>query len=91
MRISPTMTGVVRRRIEQVSELKLVRGIQGYATSLAAVRGHEQPDNAWADIRALTFRYHADKGLVFEDEVSRKQARRLSVTSWLDSVEEEAS
>ena len=94
VRIAPTMTGVVRRRIEQASELKLVRGIQGYATSLAAVRGQEKPDNAWADIRTLTFRYHADKGLVFEDEVSRKRERHLGVTSWLDPggfAEREAS
>ena len=41
IRIAPTMTGVVRRRIEQASELKLLQGIQGYATSLAAARGRE--------------------------------------------------
>lgn len=94
VRISPTMTGVVRRRIEQASELRLVQGIQGYATSLAAVRGHDQRDEAMTDIGTAIHSYLAMKGLVFEDEVSRKRSRHLSVTSWLDpagEVEEKAS
>jgi hypothetical protein len=94
VRIAPTMTGVVRRRIEQASELRLVQGIQGYATSLAAARGHEGRDEAMKDIGSLIPHYLAERGLVFEDEVSRKRARRLSVTSWLDPAaasEREAS
>ena len=94
VRIAPTMTGLVRRRIEQASELKLLQGIQGYATSLAAVRGRNRRDQALTDIGTLIDRYLAAKGLVFEGEVLRKRARRLSVTSWLDragEVEEEAS
>ena len=94
VRIAPTMTGVVRRRIEQASELRLVQGIQGYATSLAAVRGHEGRDEAMKDIGSLIPHYLAERGLVFEDEVSRKRARHLSVTSWLDRAgggEKEAS
>jgi hypothetical protein len=87
VRIAPMMTGVIRRRIEQANELKLVQGLQGYATSLAAVRGQEQREEAWADIRTLTFEYHAGKGLVFEDEVTRKRARQLRVASWLAPAE----
>ena len=93
MRIAPTMTGVVRRRIEQASELKLLQGIQGYATSLAAARGRSRRDQAMTDIGTLIDRYLASRGLVFEAEVVRKRARRLNVTSWLGPtvVEEEAS
>ena len=94
MRIAPTMTGLVRRRIEQASELKLLQGIQGYATSLAAARGCDRRDQAMTDIGTLIPRYLAEKGLTFEAEVARKRARRLSVTSWLDpagEVEEKAS
>ncbi len=94
VRIAPTMTGVVRRRIEQASELKLLQGIQGYATSLAAARGCDRRDHAMTDIGTLIPRYLAEKGLTFESEVARKRARRLSVTSWLDpaaSAEDEAS
>ena len=50
VRIAPTMTGVVRRRIEEASESKLLQGIQGYATSLAAVRGRNRRDEAMTDI-----------------------------------------
>jgi hypothetical protein len=94
VRISPTMTGLVRRRIEQASELRLLQGIQGYATSLAAARGRNRRDQAMTDIGTLIDRYLASKGLVFEGEVSRKRSRRMSVTSWLDRgkrAEEEAS
>ena len=84
----------MRRRIEQASELRLLQGIQGYATSLAAVRGRNRRDEAMTDIGTLIPRYLAERGLTFEGEVVRKRARRLSVTSWLDptgSVTEEAS
>ena len=94
VRIAPTMTGVVRRRIEQASELKLLQGIQGYASSLAAVRGRDLYGEAMADIRALIPRYLDERGLTFEAEVFRKRARRLGVTSWVDPaavVHEEAS
>lgn len=46
VRIAPTMTGLVRRRIDQASELRLLQGIQGYATSLAAVRGRNGREEA---------------------------------------------
>ena len=94
VRIAPTMTGVVRRRIEQALELKLLQGIQGYATSLAVVRGRDRRGEAMTDIGTLIDRYLAERGLAFKDEVSRKRARRLSVTSWLDPavmIEREAS
>ncbi len=92
VRIAHTMTGIVRRRIEQASELKLLQGIQGYATSLAAVRGRSERDHALTDIGTLIDQYLAAKGLVFESEVLRKRARRLGVTSWLDpAAGEEAS
>ena len=86
VRIAPTMTGLVRRRIEQASELKLLQGIQGYATSLAAVRGHDRRDQALTDIGTAIVSYFGSKDLTFEDEVSRKRERRLSVTSWLDAA-----
>ena len=94
VRIAPTMTGVVRRRIEQASELKLVQGIQGYATSLAAVRGQEQRDDAMKHIGSAIVSYLGSKDLTFENEVIRKRERHLGVTSWLDpiaEIEEEAS
>ena len=83
-----------RPRGPQASELKLLHGIQGYAASLAAVRGYDRRGEAWTDIGTLIDRYLADTGLAFEEEVSRKPARRLRVTSWLNSaaaVEKEAS
>lgn len=80
----PIMTGVVRRRIEQASEVKLLQGTQGYATSLAAVRGREQRNEVLTDIGTLIPRYLGESVLTFEGEVFRKRARRLSTTSRLD-------
>lgn len=84
VRISPTMTGVVRRRLEQASELKLVQGIQGYATSLAAVLGEEDRDDAMRHIGMAIFSYLGSRDLTFEDEVTRKRDRHMGVTSWAD-------
>ena len=80
VQLASTMTGVVRRRIEDATELRLVQGIQGYATSLAAVRGHRNHEDAMADIGRLVDAYLAAKGLRFDAEVRRKLDRRLQVS-----------
>ncbi len=84
VRIAPTLTGVVRRRVEQATERRLLQGLQGYATSLAAVRGLEGREAAMKDIGSLIPDYLSERGLTFESEVARKRAHRLGVTSWSD-------
>lgn len=86
IRIAPAMTGVVRRRLEEADELKLLQGLQGYATSLAARRDHQQLGDALEDFGTLVSRYLASRGRQFSEEVRRKQARQLGVTAFLDDV-----
>src|SRR5262249_17309753 len=85
IRIVPTMTGVVRRRLEEATELKLLQGLQGYATSLAARRDRQQLGDAMEDCGALVSADLASRGRGFTDEVRRKQRRQLGVTAFLES------
>jgi hypothetical protein len=77
--ISPTVTGVVRRRLEEADEYRLLQGFQGYATSLAARRDQSELGEAMEDFGTIVRRYLAAKGREFTQEVKRKQARHLSV------------
>ena len=83
--IVPTMTGVVRRRLEEANELRLLQGLQGYATSLAARRDRQQLAEAMEDFGTLVSDYLASRGRAFTEEVRRKQAQQLGVTAFLDS------
>jgi len=85
IQIKPTMTGVVRRRLEEANELKLQEGFQGYATSLAARRDHKDLGDAMDDFGTLVRSYLASRGRGFTEEVRRKQSRQLSVTALLES------
>ena len=85
IQIKPTMTGVVRRRLEEANELKLLEGFQGYATSLAARRDHKDLGDAMDDFGTLVRSYLASRGRGFTEEVRRKQSRQLSVTALLES------
>lgn len=84
IRIVPTMTGVVRRRLEEATELRLLQGLQGYATSLAARRHRRQLAEAMEDFGMLVGDYLASRGRAFTEEVRRKQGRHLGVTAFLD-------
>lgn len=87
IRIAPRMTGVVRRRVKQASELRLLQGLQGYATSLSALRDRADRNEALEDIGHLVDGYLAAKGRRFEGEVRRKQERQLGVTAFLDDAD----
>jgi hypothetical protein len=84
IRIAPTVTGAVRKRLLQASELRLLQGLQGYATSLAALRNRPARGEALEDIGHLVDRYLASRGRQFEGEVRRKQQRQMTVTAFLD-------
>lgn len=61
------MTGVVRRRLEEANELKLLQGLQGYATSLAARRDREHLGDAMDDFATLVSRYIELRGRGFTE------------------------
>jgi hypothetical protein len=62
IRIAPGMTGVVRRRLQEADELRLVQGFQGYASSLAARRDRLELGDAMEDFGTLLRRYLESRG-----------------------------
>ena len=89
--VAPACTGVVRRRLEQVTLQRIVQGLWGYVTSLAALRDRPDLEDALLELRRQLEHYMATKERSFAAEVSRKRARRLAVTAFLDDVEAEAA
>jgi len=84
IQIAPGMTGVVRRRLQEADELRLVQGFQGYASSLAARRDRLELGDAMEDFGTLLQRYLESRGREFTQEVARKQSRQLGVTAYVD-------
>ena len=78
--------GVIRRPLEKANELRLLQGLQGYATSLAARRDREQFAEAMEDLGTLVTDYLASRGRDFSDEVKLKQARQRGVSAFLEEV-----
>jgi len=85
--VAPSCTGVVRRRLEQATLDRIVQGLWGYVTSLAALRDRPQLEDALQELRAQLELYMAAKQRSFRAEVSRKRARRLGVTAFLEGPE----
>jgi hypothetical protein len=83
VRLAPASTGIVRQRIEEASEEMLVRGLMGYATSLAALRQWTDLGNTLADAEPLVRTYLANRDRNFAGEVRRKAARLMNVTALL--------
>lgn len=78
--LAPACVGVVRRRLADAEEARLIQGSLGYLTSWSALRGHRELGHALEVIRPALERYMASRGTTFAAEVRRKQARRLEVT-----------
>jgi hypothetical protein len=85
VRISPELLGVVRRRIAQATEERLVQGLQGYLSALAALKGWGDLTEALEETEDLVEAYLMACGRAWADEVQRKAERSMSVTGWLDS------
>ncbi len=85
--IAPAVCGVVRQRLVQAREERVVQGLQGYLTSWAALREHEQLDRTMEAVGPILERYLASRGRTFQSEVRRKRARLLSISAFLDDLE----
>jgi len=83
-RVSPERSGVVRRRVRQVREERVLRLVLGGLTSLAALRGWELLDEALVEVGPELEPYLRVRERTFRGEVRRKQARLLDVTGYLD-------
>jgi hypothetical protein len=78
--VAPRATGVVRRRLAEANEEMLVRKLQGYLTSWAAVRGHEElRPTLWA-LESRVTRYLMGRDRTFRDEARGKRARLLGLS-----------
>ena len=84
VRVSPERTGVVRRRVRQVREERVLRLVLGGLTSLAALRGWELLDEALVEVGPELETYLRLRERTFRGEVRRKQARLLDVSGYLD-------
>jgi hypothetical protein len=84
VRVSPERTGVVRQRVRQVREERVLRLVLGGLTSLAALRGWELLDEALVGVGPELESYLRVRERTFRSEVRRKQARLLDVTGYLD-------
>ena len=89
--VAPSCTGVVRRRLEQATLERIVQGLWGYVTSLAALRNRPELEDALLDLREQLVHYMTARERSFGAEVARKRARRLGVTAFLDDEQEEAA
>jgi hypothetical protein len=66
--------------MQAASELKLVQGLAGYATALAAATGADgDPETALALLAPKVQEYMARKGTTFDDVVARKRELRLAL------------
>jgi hypothetical protein len=85
--IAPSCTGVVRRRLEQATLQRIVQGLWGYVTSLAALRDRPELEGALVELRGQLERYTESKNRSFRAEVARKRARQLGVTAILTDAD----
>jgi hypothetical protein len=82
--ISPELLGVVRQRIAQATEERLVQGLQGYLSALAALKGWDELVDALDRTKGLVDAYLLARDRTWAGEVQRKAERSMSVTGWLD-------
>jgi hypothetical protein len=82
---------VVRRRLEQATLQRIVQGLWGYVTSLAALCDRSELEDALLELRSQLELYMATKERSFRAEVLHKRARRLAVTAFLDDLKGEAA
>lgn len=67
-------TPLVRERIRDADERRLVAGFLGYVASLAAITGTEDVDSALQRARPLAVRYLKDRGAEFSERVRQKKS-----------------
>jgi hypothetical protein len=70
---------LVRTRVEQAEERRLVQGFAGYASSLAAAWSDDDLDNVLRRAAHTVRRYHAEGGICFSDVAKAKRERRIGL------------
>lgn len=91
VKIAPTRTGVIRRRVIEGNEEMTVRGLQGYVTSWAATQGYEELGQVLKALGPRLTRYWKGLGRTFRDEVRHKRARLLWLSEESDRAKVEES
>jgi hypothetical protein len=80
VRIAPSRTGVIRRRVSEANETMLVRQLQGHLSSWAAMRGHEELGPTLRALDPRVTRYLRERDRTFASEVRRKRGRLMEVS-----------
>jgi hypothetical protein len=78
--LAPRQVDVVRQRLREAEEERLIQGGLGYLTSWAALRGQRELNDTLETIRPILTRYLERRGSTFRDEVRRKLERRQDVS-----------
>ena len=76
-RIGSPCSSLVRERIRGADRRRLLRGLAGYATSLAALMPAAGLEDAVRDIVPALHAYLAERGTTFDEVCARKRRRRL--------------
>lgn len=85
--MAPTELGVVRRRVSDAAEERLLSGATGYLSSLAG--RHEDWQGlagTLEHIRPILVRYLESRGRTWEALVAAKRAKRMEITGWVDDL-----
>jgi hypothetical protein len=88
VRIAPSRTGVVRRRMVEANEEMTLRGLQGSLSSWAALRGYDDLETATRALRPRVARYLKERKRSFGDEVRHKRARLLVLSGSEEASED---
>jgi hypothetical protein len=76
-RIGSPCSALVRERVRGADAKRLLRGLAGYATSLAALKPAVGLEDAVRDILPALQAYLAERGTTFHEVSARKRGRRL--------------
>lgn len=86
--IVPRVCGVIPKRNEELDEERTLRLMQGCLSSLGALHGWLDFDEAWEGSRALVAAQLEERGRPFSRMVRVKAARRLPMTVLEGGAEE---
>lgn len=85
IRLAPSELGVVRGRVSDAAEERLLSGATGYLSSLAGRHDEWQGlAGTLEHIRPILVRYLESRGRTWEALVAAKRAKRMEITGWAD-------
>ncbi len=85
IRLAPSELGVVRGRVSDAAEERLLSGATGYLSSLAGRHDEWQGLTGTLEhIRPILVRYLESRSRTWDALVAAKRAKRMEITGWAD-------